>query len=772
MKKGFTLIELLAVIVILAIIVLISTPMILGVIEKAKKGGAESSALGYIDAIEYKISLDSTNNLGNVLNDGTYDVNDIEVQVKGSKPMSGTFEVKSGNVVNAIMCINGYEVIYENSKASATKSSKCGLNNEENNQKDYYTDSNIIDSFIYKYSNSNNTDDLLKNLSGDYDATLTETISNDYGLYFNGTNSYAKIKEFNYQNFTVEVSFRLEEYKNDISTIIANYEQGGFGIYLEKNKIICEAYIDNNYRTVEFEGIELYKIYTASITINNGLLIMYVNGEEIGKYAGENIKYPNYNTILMLGVNPNGSTASSEYFKGYLLSARGYSSVLTKEQIKNNYEVDLNNFKRPDIELNRDLLFEYNYNNKNNTNTTLKDESPNNIDGMMNQVKISDNGLLFSGDYTKSYVKIPHQELSKLTFTATFRIFGDTDNGVQSIISNTEQGGCDIIYDKTTKKIVSECYSGDYVKLYSKENIEFNKVYTASVIFSSGNYQFYLNGELQDYSSNYYNYIDSKNNASFSLGAEPGSNNSIDDSNYLYGAIYYASVYKRPLNQKEILKIHTDLQNKYSSKTGNLRDIPLLVAYNYKNVNDNKLIDLTGHGYDGIIGGATITDKGLYFNGIDNYVKSINLSLKKYTYVVKFSLDEKNTKNDSSIFADYQGGGNGLTLDSNNAVSAMAYIGGNYRTITSQVLELNHLYTAIITYDGSTLKFYLDNELIGKYESTSGLVNSNRPMYLGTEAAYDGSPEAGTNFKGYIQLFKAYNYSFTEEEMKLINIVD
>ena len=50
-KKGFTLIELLAVIVILAIIALIATPTILGVIEKAKKGAAESSALGYIDAI-------------------------------------------------------------------------------------------------------------------------------------------------------------------------------------------------------------------------------------------------------------------------------------------------------------------------------------------------------------------------------------------------------------------------------------------------------------------------------------------------------------------------------------------------------------------------------------------------------------------------------------------------------------------------------------------------------------------------------------------------
>ena len=46
--KGFTLIELLAVVVVLAIITLIATPIILGVIDKVKKGAAESSALGYI----------------------------------------------------------------------------------------------------------------------------------------------------------------------------------------------------------------------------------------------------------------------------------------------------------------------------------------------------------------------------------------------------------------------------------------------------------------------------------------------------------------------------------------------------------------------------------------------------------------------------------------------------------------------------------------------------------------------------------------------------
>ena len=39
-KKGFTLIELLAVIVILAIIMLIATPIILNVVEDARQGAA------------------------------------------------------------------------------------------------------------------------------------------------------------------------------------------------------------------------------------------------------------------------------------------------------------------------------------------------------------------------------------------------------------------------------------------------------------------------------------------------------------------------------------------------------------------------------------------------------------------------------------------------------------------------------------------------------------------------------------------------------------
>lgn len=63
-KKGFTLIELLAVIVILAIIALIATPVILNMVKNAKKSAARSSSLGYIDSVEKYAELSSSKDGG------------------------------------------------------------------------------------------------------------------------------------------------------------------------------------------------------------------------------------------------------------------------------------------------------------------------------------------------------------------------------------------------------------------------------------------------------------------------------------------------------------------------------------------------------------------------------------------------------------------------------------------------------------------------------------------------------------------------------------
>ena len=63
-NKGFTLIELLAVIVILAIIALIATPIVLGIIEDSDKNANKISAQYIVDSVEKSYSIAYTQNQG------------------------------------------------------------------------------------------------------------------------------------------------------------------------------------------------------------------------------------------------------------------------------------------------------------------------------------------------------------------------------------------------------------------------------------------------------------------------------------------------------------------------------------------------------------------------------------------------------------------------------------------------------------------------------------------------------------------------------------
>ena len=96
-KNGFTLIELLAVIIVLAIIALIATPIIFNVIENAKIKSLENSCYGVIDAVRTTYaegllnSTDGTVDLG-----GTTD-NVLDLTVSGEKPTAGTWEIDNAS---------------------------------------------------------------------------------------------------------------------------------------------------------------------------------------------------------------------------------------------------------------------------------------------------------------------------------------------------------------------------------------------------------------------------------------------------------------------------------------------------------------------------------------------------------------------------------------------------------------------------------------------------------------------------------------------------
>ena len=126
-NKGFTLVELLAVIVILALIALIATPIILNVINDAKKQAAKDSAYGYMDAVEKYIVSSELEDKS--IKDGRYSVEELnkKISVKGSTPDNGNIEIKNSSVKSYDIGIDGYEVNNgEVKKVSTTKSFKNG----------------------------------------------------------------------------------------------------------------------------------------------------------------------------------------------------------------------------------------------------------------------------------------------------------------------------------------------------------------------------------------------------------------------------------------------------------------------------------------------------------------------------------------------------------------------------------------------------------------------------------------------------------------------
>ena len=112
-RKGFTLIELLGVIVVLAVIAIITTPVILGVIEKSKKESYRNSIYGIMDSANIYLANHLTN-IGKT-KEIAFTCNGINcsneegesLDFKGTVPKSGTFYLNGTGEVTVESVYNG-----------------------------------------------------------------------------------------------------------------------------------------------------------------------------------------------------------------------------------------------------------------------------------------------------------------------------------------------------------------------------------------------------------------------------------------------------------------------------------------------------------------------------------------------------------------------------------------------------------------------------------------------------------------------------------------
>ena len=140
-NKGFTLIELLAVIVILAIIALIATPIVINMIGNSKESADERSSELYLDAVEQAVAR---KNLTEKFSPSTCDVQSdgnlkcdgdtlLEVQVENAKPTGGTIKFENGRISDSsTLIINGKTIeVGKNSNGSQTNAIATAVKTSE-----------------------------------------------------------------------------------------------------------------------------------------------------------------------------------------------------------------------------------------------------------------------------------------------------------------------------------------------------------------------------------------------------------------------------------------------------------------------------------------------------------------------------------------------------------------------------------------------------------------------------------------------------------------
>ena len=339
-KKGFTLIELLAVIVILAIIALIATPIIVGVINDAKKNAFQDTGYGIMEAgkLYYASQFHNDN-----FNGKTFDFsqNIDELKLSGEKPGGGFFTIdKDGSQSFMIWNKDKSFCIIKDFSEKKIKmedfgTSKCKSSSVES-----------ITGFIKDQSEKGND-------GINYGAQLNK----GYATFDGKSYIDAGYSRYNLENTaTFVVRFMKEEYEvnNKAGCMMGNWEGAGGGLSITNTNVQFDLYINNAYKRYEAENLIPNQYYTVVGTYDGSFIYLYVNGTlRVKEALTGNIKASP--VPIHIGNNPQPNGELLETFKGNLSDALILDRFVTEEEVKQYFTNEIPLIK------DEKLLFQYKF---------------------------------------------------------------------------------------------------------------------------------------------------------------------------------------------------------------------------------------------------------------------------------------------------------------------------------------------------------------------------------------------------------------------------
>ncbi len=275
-KKGFTLIELLAVIVILAIIALIATPIVLDIINDVKISSVKSSMNNIEKALElYYYTNRSNNEIVFNCEDGVCKTQDGDkLNVSGQLPSKGLITIsKSGRITYDTVILSGYMCDKINNEFTCSLASK-NIESSENNSIiiDNNTSTTLNNYRIYGNSIQNNVPNLISPIEissvGYKSKNLfnVNTITEEYSLLIDSGELY-KNSAFNVSDFIkIDKTFTLSWVSN------SEFFQVALCFYDNDKKFISGQNIKEwvKKKTIEVVGGTSYIRFAYSTNVSGG----------------------------------------------------------------------------------------------------------------------------------------------------------------------------------------------------------------------------------------------------------------------------------------------------------------------------------------------------------------------------------------------------------------------------------------------------------------------------------------------------------------------